>query len=58
MSTTKASEIVAAAEIVYYALKKIDFFVSSSEAVSASAKVKVRISIRRDGPIKLRPGLS
>jgi hypothetical protein len=57
-SVTKASETVAVAEVVCHALNKMSFFVSSSEAGSASARARVRPSTRRDGPIKLRPGPS
>ena len=59
-SVTKASETVAAAEVVCHALNKMSFFVSSSEAasVSARARARVRASTCRDGPIKLRPGPS
>ena len=49
---TKASETVVAAEVVCYALNKMSFFASSSEAASASARARGS----RDGLIKLRPG--
>jgi hypothetical protein len=49
---------VAAAKVVYYALNKISFFVNSLKAVDALAKARVRVSIYKDGFIKLRLGLS
>jgi hypothetical protein len=57
-SVTKASETVAAAEVVYHALNRISVFASSSEATSASARARVRASTRSNSPIKLRPGPS
>jgi hypothetical protein len=57
-SVTKASKTVVAAEMVCYALNKISLFASSSKAASVLARAKVRASTRKDGFIKLRPGLS
>jgi hypothetical protein len=47
-SVTKASETVAAAEVVCHALNEMSFFASSSEAASASARARVRASTRSD----------
>jgi hypothetical protein len=55
-SVTKASKIVVAVEVVYYALNRMSLFASSSEAASVSARARARVSAGRDGPIKLRSG--
>ena len=47
-SVTKASETVAAAEVVCHALNEMSFFGSSSEAASASARARVSVSTHSD----------
>jgi hypothetical protein len=55
---TKASKTMAAVKVMCPALNKMSFFISSSEAVSASARARVKVSTRRDDPIKLQPSPS
>ena len=53
-SVTKASETVAAAEVVCHALNEMSFFASSSEAASASARAKVRGASTRSDVLNLQ----
>jgi hypothetical protein len=55
---TKVSKTIIAVEVVYHALNKMSFFVSSLEAASALIRIKVKIKANtyRDSLIKLRLG--